>query len=40
MIAKFPEGAFPPDSSRGKKGETRWNWMKRKKRSGKSCPFG
>jgi hypothetical protein len=39
MIMGFTAGAIPPGSSSGKKEETRWKWMKRKRRSGKSCPF-
>jgi hypothetical protein len=39
MIIRFTAGAIPPGSSSGKKEEARWKWMKRKRRSGKSCPF-
>jgi hypothetical protein len=38
-MTRFPAGATPQGSSRGKKEETRWKRMKRKRRSGKSCPF-
>ena len=39
MMLRLPASDFPPDGSRGKKEETRRKWMKRKRRSGKSCPF-
>lgn len=39
MMLRLPPSDHPPVPSRGKMEETRRKWTKRKRRSGKSCPF-